>query len=89
MEVHHLHVTTNIVLVVIRESLLADLGSVMDSIKHPSDLEARWIWSGLHQYVRQWHLMPHQSKLVNNALEDGRILNVVNVSTKISMAILT
>lgn len=57
--------------------MLEDGEIFLSSLRNPMDLENTWVWRKLPQRCRQWHLSYKTSRLVNNVLSDGRILNQV------------
>lgn len=62
-----------------RTDLVEDLEGLLPNIQNPSQLENMWIVHRLADHYNQWHLTFDHAYLVNNELEDGRVLAQVQV----------
>ncbi|EDV19312.1 uncharacterized protein TRIADDRAFT_62267 [Trichoplax adhaerens] len=65
-----------------RLQLLEDGETYLTLLRNPMELENTWLWKKLSQRCRQWHLSYKTSRLVNNVLSDGRILDQDKPSEK-------
>ncbi|XP_065197024.1 uncharacterized protein LOC135828505 isoform X1 [Sycon ciliatum] len=62
--------------------VVTDLQDLLSTIPNPSRLENVWIVHRLPKRCRQWHLTFAHTYLVNNVLEDGRVLAQIEPAEK-------